>query len=83
MGLDRFWAELASESLRPSGFAPAFGRAVRPLRGLPGRWAEAQLYLEATATATAKTNAGVLRCAQNDKQFLVTPQMLRMTPGFQ
>jgi hypothetical protein len=38
-------------SLRPSGFAPAFGRAVDRLRGWPGRGAEAPLYLEATASA--------------------------------
>jgi hypothetical protein len=50
-----FWAENAEkkckgknnsknkgniQSLRPSGFAPAFGRAVKPLRGWARRWAE-------------------------------------------
>jgi len=35
-------------SLRPSGFAPAFGRAVAAARWLR-RWAEAPLYLKATA----------------------------------
>jgi len=39
-------------SLCPSGFAPAFGRVVAASRRLR-RGAEAPLYLEATARATA------------------------------
>ena len=53
-----------NQSLRPSGFAPAFGRAVAASR-LAGRGAEAPLYLKGKSKKQ-KQNAGVLRCAQND-----------------
>jgi hypothetical protein len=45
-----------NQSLRPSGFAGAFGRAVAPL-GLAGRWAEAQLNPKGKGKAKGNAKA--------------------------
>jgi hypothetical protein len=64
-------------SLRPSDFAPAFGRVVAASRLEFRRGAEAPLYLKSKTQQQdncggksnyncEKQNTGILRCAQND-----------------
>src|ERR1700730_1660546 len=57
----------------PFGLRSGLRQSARPLSGWPDAGLKAPIYLEtsakASATATARANAGVLRCAQNDKRF--------------